>query len=138
MQMQMVANKLSTGLAHLKKFMEVQWRPFEAEFGPILEDFKGHLNVLLHASVAHQSLQLRQVVTMVENFHCEMKTKFRRDEREAFMRWISPTDFKGIHENILERRHPKTCVWLIEEQSEFKEWISSQTSTLLWCHGQRE
>jgi hypothetical protein len=57
--------------------------------------------------------------------------------REDFLNWISPHDHEDAHDTIYGKKHPGTCDWLLHTK-EFRDWIGSSTSALLWCHGKRE
>jgi len=58
-------------------------------------------------------------------------------ERSALLTWLSSIDFEKTHQDIFAKKHEKTCDWLIEEPK-YEQWLTSPTSSLLWCHGKRK
>jgi ankyrin repeat domain-containing protein 50 len=58
-------------------------------------------------------------------------------ERSAFLEWVSNIDFERVHEDMYARKYERTCDWLIDEPK-YQQWLSSSTSSLLWCYGKRK
>jgi hypothetical protein len=100
-------------------FLRQQWEPFESGFGSIKTNLQHHVDVL---QLAGQAQQIS---------HDQKKV------REDFLNWISPHDYEEAHDNIYAKKHPGTGEWLLQTK-EFKSWVDSSTSALLWCHGKRE
>ncbi|THY37152.1 hypothetical protein D6C99_09883, partial [Aureobasidium pullulans] len=105
----------SKEFASLKAFFKSQWKPFEAEFGEIKSSLEYHNNVLLHSGVSEILVNSSK-------------------EKEEFLRWLSTSNFELRKSKSLEARHVGTCDWLFST-FEFKKWLSSNTSELMWCHG---
>jgi len=59
------------------------------------------------------------------------------EDREKFLKWISTIDFEKIHREIYAKKHKGTGDWLLQDE-EFEKWLTSSTSSLLWCHGTRK
>jgi len=58
-------------------------------------------------------------------------------ERSEFLDWISKVDFEKVHDDIYAKKHEGTGAWLLQ-RTEFKGWLNSPQSSLLWCYGKRE
>ncbi|KAG9558105.1 hypothetical protein KCU71_g10405, partial [Aureobasidium melanogenum] len=99
-------------------FLHSQWEPFETEFGEIVGRMDRHCNVLLHAAQAELLFAERG----------------KLKEREDFLRWLSPQDFRGKQHDLSEVKHPGTGDWLLQT-SEFLKRAKTACSQLLWCHG---
>jgi hypothetical protein len=52
-------------------------------------------------------------------------------------RWLSPPDPWKNHNIARELHHAGSAAWFIQGNT-FSEWISSQSSYVLWIHGKRE
>jgi hypothetical protein len=104
-----------------RAFLRQQWEPFETGFGKIKANMQHHLDVLQLAS------------------HAQQLSNDQKKEREDFLNWISPReqDHEEAHDNIFAKKHPGTGDWLLRTK-EFRNWVNSSTSSLLWCHGKRE
>jgi ankyrin repeat domain-containing protein 50 len=100
-------------------FFRQQWDPFKIGFGTIKANMQHHIAVL-------------QLVG-----HVQQLSNDQIKEREELLNWISPHDHEEAHENIYVKKHPGTGDWLLRTK-EFRAWIDSSTSALLWCHGKRE
>lgn len=110
----------------VRTFFRLQWEPFSETFGKIEQNMQHHVNVVLHSAQASQ-MELLQTMTDLQN----------TETRRQVLEWISNTDkidFEKTHETIHAKKHPHTGEWLIQTKT-FQSWLSSPTSSLLWCHG---
>ncbi|KAF2714347.1 ankyrin, partial [Pleomassaria siparia CBS 279.74] len=103
------------------------WETFELEFESIKEDLQHHLDVLIQSVQALHFNHSRKA----EEARCREKD---REERSAFLAWVSSIDFEKTHQDTYAKKHESTCEWLISEP-EYEEWFNSPASSLLWCHG---
>ena len=101
------------------EFFSQQWEPFEIGVGTIRTNMQHHIDVLQLAG------------------HVQQLSNDQKKEREDFLNWISPHDYEEAHDTIYKKKHPGTGDWLLDTK-EFRDWIDSSTSALLWCHGKRE
>lgn len=91
----------------------------------------------LEASLAGRET-IDQVHRMVEN-------RIRDEDKSRILSWISTTDFKNRHENLLQQHHEGTGEWLIKRE-DFIDWRNgiqtdledNEVRPILWCHGIRK
>lgn len=110
----------------VRTFFRLQWEPFSETFGKIEQNTQHHVDIVLHSAQASQ-MELLQTMTDQQN----------TETRRQILEWISNTDkvdFEKAHEMIHAKKHPRTSEWLIHTKN-FQSWLSSPTSSLLWCHG---
>ena len=58
------------------------------------------------------------------------------ERRKRFSTWINAVDTKATYETALQRRHDRTCEWVLQ-LDQFVGWASPQSTQakLLWLHG---
>ncbi|KAH9907762.1 hypothetical protein F4778DRAFT_446080 [Xylariomycetidae sp. FL2044] len=114
----------------------ITW-PFDkkeiAELISSLERLKNHLSLVLQndlielAKLSH--LKLDDIKDHIEY----SETRFRDDEMQKIIQWISPISFRARHIAILEAVQPGTGVWFFEHQT-FRRWVDGNIA-VLWCPG---
>jgi hypothetical protein len=73
---------------------------------------------------------------LYKSFQPLSTNRFVAKEKEEFRRWLSSNNFEVKKAKSLEARHNNTCHWIFAT-NEYKTWLSSKSSKLLWCHGKR-
>ncbi|KAJ6451255.1 ankyrin repeat-containing domain protein [Mycena sanguinolenta] len=56
------------------------------------------------------------------------------DTRMKLEKWLKPANVRTNHQDALNKKHPGTGQWLLENSLEFREWIYAPGS-FLWLHG---
>ncbi|KAF7371295.1 HET-domain-containing protein [Mycena sanguinolenta] len=56
------------------------------------------------------------------------------DTRSTLKDWLKPADVGANYQDALNKKHPGTGKWLLENSLEFREWTYAPTS-FLWLHG---
>lgn len=117
-----------------RQFLHVQWEPFETRFGDIESSFQHHLLVLLHSSQA-------KILSVVRDTQVHATSRELRQDRTAFLQRLSTgTSLDLANKYDLEQdanfstRCPDTGDWIFRHPN-FKEWLHSPDSALLWCCG---
>lgn len=62
---------------------------------------------------------------------------FAVDKPGCSLTWLSSIFFEESHTRIFAKEHPGTGNWPLGK-AEFRNWVTSQRSALLWCHGKGE
>ncbi|KAL7905425.1 ankyrin repeat-containing domain protein [Trichoderma velutinum] len=57
-----------------------------------------------------------------------------RRKRKELLQWLSDIDPSAQHNTALERHEDGTSRWLLQDDTKFKNWITSPKS-ILWLHG---
>ncbi|KAF8465350.1 hypothetical protein BDZ91DRAFT_763717 [Kalaharituber pfeilii] len=94
---------------------------------------------------AHKDVELQE---WAKTRDFELKQKFQKkrakltkyglngavDARQQLLKQISDYNHTTMFLEFMKGSHPRTGEWLYE-MGEFKEWVQSHHSSLLWCHG---
>lgn len=118
--------------ASLRLFLRAQYKPFGAEFGPIMTSIQYHYTILSRSGVAElfsgqEELQIRLQ---------EIQTRQDEHRKEEFFGWLSAHTFELKQLEACEACHEGTARWLFDTH-EFRVWADTHESDLLWCHGKR-
>lgn len=65
-----------------------------------------------------------------------MYTQLEASKQSEILQWISPIPYQDSHALAQERRTEGTGQWLLRD-SRFRAWQNSNSSTILWLHGDR-
>ncbi|PGH01369.1 hypothetical protein GX51_05301 [Blastomyces parvus] len=105
-------------------FVKQFWEPFETTFGEIDSNIKHHLDVI---KLTANALQLEQLDWL--------KTRGKSEDKDNLLMWLAGAgvDFDKRHNDVFSKKHPGTADWLLNS-NEFKSWINSPESSLLWCY----
>jgi plasmid maintenance system antidote protein VapI len=118
--------------ASLRLLLRAQWKPFSAEFGPIMASIQHHYTVLSRSGVAELFSGQEEIQTRLQ----EIQTRQHEHQKEEFFGWLSAHNFELRQLESLEACHQGTGRWLFDTH-EFRVWATTQESNLLWCHGKR-
>lgn len=118
--------------ASLRLLLRAQWKPFCAEFGPIMSSIQHHYAVLSRSGVAELFGGQQEIRMRLQ----EIQAHQRSHQKEEFFAWLSAHNFELRQLDALEACHEGTACWLFDTQ-EFRVWDATQQSDLLWCHGKR-
>lgn len=126
-------------LTSLRLFLRQQWVPFESEFDSMKANLDHHLGVLQHSAQALSlNISLEAEKSKSPEAWWSHYANFNTGkERSEFLNWISQVDFEKVHDDTYAKKHEGTGAWLLQ-RTEFKEWLNSPRSSLLWCHGKRK
>ncbi|KKZ68567.1 hypothetical protein EMCG_01016 [[Emmonsia] crescens] len=102
--------------------LKEQWEPFETIFGEIEISFRHHVAIVDNSANA---LQLDMLIK-----------REKSEDKSMFLEWLSGSGagFDKRHMDIFSKKHPGTADWLLNSK-EFKSWVDSPDSSLLWCYG---
>ncbi|KAK4442326.1 ankyrin repeat-containing domain protein [Podospora aff. communis PSN243] len=56
------------------------------------------------------------------------------EQRDVLLKWLTPTDYAAQQNDYFSLRQEGTGEWLLSD-SKFKNWVTSKTSTTLYCPG---
>ncbi len=62
-----------------------------------------------------------------------IKSKLQKDEDCQILNWLTPLDCGTRHSDLLQKRQPGTCQWLLESK-DFQNWLNTTQKTL-FCPG---
>jgi len=80
--------------------------------------------------------QLKDLHKMIDPIN-EIWSRLKEDEQTMILQWISQIAYLDNHESASDGRTEGTAEWIFD-RPEYREWISSQESQILWLHGIRK
>ncbi len=87
------------------------------------------VGILVQKMKVNSDVLIRDVFELKDDFRGQKIDKKCQEIGD----WLSPFDFRAIHQEILRRCHAGTGKWMLESDI-FQQWSSSYNETL-WCPG---
>ncbi|KAF8184303.1 ankyrin repeat-containing domain protein [Mycena galopus ATCC 62051] len=101
-------------------------------------DFDGMANSLeKKIETFHDAFIVARITALSKGQHemiAMLTTLVDSDTRMKLEKWLTPADLAVSDQNASNKKHPGTGKWLLENSSEFSEWIYAPMS-FLWLHG---
>lgn len=110
------------------------WKPFEETFGSIEQELASHVYQLQDAAEAVNLKVTTEIRDKLDQSMEQAEQWKIKQERAAFMSWISSLDFETAHTLLYERRLDGTGDWIFGSR-EYQRWKDHDGSSLLWCFG---
>lgn len=111
------------------------------EAGSDFSDLEEQLSLSVEAASAitdkHLLDQMRKLdapIMRVDGRVSQILESLAKDELLRILDWISPVQYSGHHNSVVEKRKAGTCEWLLRHPK-FKAWESSSGCALLWLKG---
>ncbi|KAK6502864.1 hypothetical protein TWF481_007904 [Arthrobotrys musiformis] len=132
----------------LKVGMKLLWKPFEAQFGHFMDNFRRHkANVEREAGLAHMIESSREREAQGQERQLEQaernlarQKRIEEEKRRKKARWylilskLCPCGYEKKMQDSQGARHKGTCSW-IKDCDNYKSWVASAQSSVLWAHG---
>ena len=83
------------------------------------------------------STEVEAATELIRNYGQEnsYSTDLLRDQQEQkILEWLSETDFFMQKNDMMNKIQKGTGKWLLESRA-FQNWLTGQSSRMLWCHG---
>ncbi|KAF8465408.1 hypothetical protein BDZ91DRAFT_783378 [Kalaharituber pfeilii] len=82
----------------------------------------------------HQLQQWKKVDNKLLQLELKQKAQQNLEERRRLLKQISDYNHTATFLDFAKVSHPRTGEWLFE-MSEYREWVQSSCSSVLWCYG---